>query len=123
MSLSGGEKARRLQRALEYAGGTHRMDNVVEMLKAGDATLFENEGGVVVAEIQTYPLCKVAHFWLGAGELRACVDLEDEVLRWGIEQGCSAATIVGRPGWGRIGASRGWKPWHSTLIKPLEPMP
>ena len=119
MSLSGGEKAHRLQQALEYAGSTHRMDNVVAMLKAGEATLFENAGGVIVAEIQTYPLAKVAHLWLGAGELRACLDLEDDVLRWGLERGCSAATIVGRPGWRRLGTSRGWKPWHTTLIKPL----
>ena len=37
MSLSGAEKAHRLQKALEYGGGTHRLDDVVRMLKAGEA--------------------------------------------------------------------------------------
>ena len=37
MSLSGAEKARRLQRALEFGGGTHRLDDVVQLLKDGKA--------------------------------------------------------------------------------------
>jgi hypothetical protein len=119
MSLSGGEKARRLQRALEYAGSTHRMDNVVEMIKAGEATLFENEGGVIVAEVNQFPLLKTVNYWLIAGELRDCLALEHEINPWAIERGCTMATGVGRPGWGRVAAKTGWKPWLPQFYKQL----
>ena len=119
MSLTGGEKAHRLQKALEYGGGTHRLDDVVRMLKAGEAQLFENEGGVIVAEVNEFPLLKTVNFWLLAGELRDVLALEHEVLPWAIERGCTVATGVGRPGWGRVAAKTGWRPWLPHFFKPL----
>lgn len=119
MSLSGGEKAHRLQQALEYAGPTHRLDDVVTLLRSGEAQLFENDGGVIVAEIHKFPLQKAVHFWLIAGELRDCLALEHEVLPWGIERGCTIATACGRRGWGRVAAPTGWRPWLPNFIKPL----
>ena len=123
MSLSGGEKAHRLQQALEYAGPTHRLDDLVQMLRADPngerIKLFENQGGVIVAEIDHYPLRKAVNFWLVAGELRDCLALEHDVLPWGIEHGCTVATGVGRPGWGRAAAKTGWRPWRPSFFKPL----
>ena len=119
MSLSGGEKAHRLQQALEYGGNTHRLDDVVALLKSGAARLFENEGGVIVAEINEFPLRKAVHFWLLAGELRDVLALEHEVLPWGIEQGATVATATGRRGWGRVSSATGWKPHMFTFYKPL----
>jgi hypothetical protein len=120
VSLTGGEKAWRLQKALECGGTqTHRLDDVVRMLKAGEARLFENEGGVIVAEIITFPLLKTVNFWLLAGELRDILALEDDVLDWATAHGCTIANAVGRPGWGRVAAPTGWKPWLPNFYKPL----
>jgi hypothetical protein len=120
VSLTGGEKAWRLQKALECGGTqTHRLDDVVRMLKAGEARLFENEGGVIVAEINTFPLLKTVNFWLLAGELRDVLALEDEVLDWATASGCAMATAIGRPGWGRVAAPTGWKPHLPSFYKML----
>lgn len=119
MSLSGAEKARRLQRALEFGGGTHRLDDVVQLLKDGKAKLFENEGGVIVSEINTFPQFRAVNFWLLAGELRDVLALEDDVLAWGLDQGCTIATAAGRKGWGRVSAKTGWKPHMPTFYKRL----
>jgi hypothetical protein len=118
MSLSGGEKAHRLQKALDCGGhATHRMDDVVRMLKAGEACLFENDGGVIIAEINTFPLLKTVSFWLLAGELRSVLALEGEVLDWATANGCTMATALGRPGWGRVAASTGWKSHLPSFYK------
>ena len=119
MSLTGGEKAHRLQRALECSGPTHRLDDVVALLKTGEARLWENEGGVIVTEIHSYPLLKTMHYWLVAGELRDCLALEHEINPWAIEHGCTIATACGRKGWGRAAAPTGWQPWHPNFWKPL----
>jgi hypothetical protein len=119
--MTGAEKAHRLQKALEYGGGTHRLDDVVRMLKAGEAKLWENAGGVIVTEVNEFPLRKVVHFWLLAGELRDVLALEDDVLPWAIENGCTVATGVGRPGWGRVAAKTGWRPWLPQFYKELAP--
>ena len=77
MSLSGGEKAHRLQKALDCGGhATHRMDDVVRMLKAGEATLFENEGGVIIAEIQSVPATEDGELLVDRGRIaRDCLAL------------------------------------------------
>jgi hypothetical protein len=120
MSLSGGEKAHRLQKALDCGGhATHRMDDVVRMLKAGEAFLFENDGGVIIAEIQSFPLGKSVYYWLIAGELHDCLALEPTVDAWAREQGCIAATAMGRKGWGRVAYASGWRPHFPTFYKSL----
>ena len=119
MSLTGEEKRARLEKALEYGGSTHSVEDVVDLIKTGEARLFENEGGVIVAEINKFPLRKAVHFWLLAGELRDVLALEHEVLPWGIEQGATVATATGRRGWGRVSSATGWKPHMFTFYKPL----
>ena len=117
--MTGAEKAHRLQKALEYGGGTHRLDDVVRMLKAGEARLWENEGGVIVTEVEQYPLLRTVRFWLIAGELKQCLALEDQINEWAIGEGCSVATAMGRKGWGRVAAPTGWRPYLPTFYKKL----
>jgi hypothetical protein len=120
MSLTGAEKAARLQLALDYGGATHRLTDVVDMLQDGRARLFENDGGVIIAELERFPLLNAVRFWLIAGELQACLALQDEVIAWGRTEGCSIATATGRRGWGRVAAPTGWREWHRNFIRRLD---
>jgi hypothetical protein len=117
--MTDAEKAHRLSKALEVGGGTHTIADVADIVRAGKAKLFENDGGVIVAEINSFPQLKTVSFWLIAGELRACLALEHEVLPWGIENGATVATACGRRGWGRVAAPTGWRPWLPNFYKPL----
>ena len=124
MSLSSGEKAHRLQKALEYGGPTHRLDDLVQLLRddpTGDhIKLFENAGGVCVAEIERHPLRRSVRLWLIAGELHDCMALEPDVLAWGAGHGCTVATAAGRRGWGLVAArTPGWQPWQPSFLKAL----
>lgn len=117
--LSSEEKLRRLQKALEYGGSTHSISDLIGLLHAGDAQLWERGDGCIITEIHTFPLKKYIHFWLISGSLSDCLALEHDVLPWSIEHGCTVATGVGRPGWGRAAAKTGWRPWRPTFFKPL----
>jgi hypothetical protein len=121
--VTGDEKIRRLQIALDYGGNTHSVGDIVELLKRGDAKLFENDSGVIVGEMHRFPRLTAVHLWLLFGELKHVLQLEHEVLPWGIEQGATMATAVGRPGWGRVSAATGWRPtpnmahFHKVLVR------
>jgi hypothetical protein len=117
--MTGDEKTRRLQIALDYGGNTHSIGDVVNLLKRGDATLFENADAGIIAELHHFPRYTAVHFWLLFGELRSVLALEHDVLPWAIEQGATVATACGRRGWGRVAAPTGWRPWQPNFYKPL----
>ena len=120
MSLSGAEKAHRLQKALDCGGqATHRLDDVVQMLRDGRAKLWEQGDGCIITEIHEFPLGKSIYYWLIFGELHDCLALEPQIDAWALEQGCRAATALGRKGWGRVAAPTGWKLHLPTFHKSL----
>jgi hypothetical protein len=119
MSLSGEELRARLQRTLDYCGPTHRIDDVVDMCRNGEAQFWSNGDGCIVTQIETAPLVKSVHYWLIWGELRHCLALEHEINPWAIEHGATIATAAGRRGWGRVAAPTGWRPHVVTFWKPL----
>lgn len=113
------ERGRRMIKALEYGGPTHRLSDVVELIEAGRAQFWQNDEGAIVTEIHDFPLLKAVHFWLISGELKHCLALEHDILPWAIERGCTVATACGRKGWGRAAAPTGWRPWFPSFWKPL----
>lgn len=113
------ERGRRLIKALEYGGPTHRVSDVIDLYDQGKVQFWQNDEGAIVTEIHDFPLLKAVHFWLISGELKDCLALEDEILPWALEQGCTVATAAGRRGWGRVAAPTGWRLWNWNFIKPL----
>ena len=97
-----------LREALERSGGTHTIQDVVDALRNGEAQVWVKDSAVLVTEVLAMPRALVLHFWLAAGELEPVIALSRDVLAWGKEQGCTGATLTGRPGWKRALASEGW---------------
>ena len=120
MSLSSEEKRRRFEKALACGGNTHDVDDVVALVKEGKAQYWEHGDGIVVSEIHEFPKLKAIHFWLVSGDLRDCLALENDVLPWAREQGCTIATACGREGWGRVLAPIGWRKWRPNFMKQLD---
>ena len=117
--LSGPEKRARFQRALDRAGNTHTIEDVLAKVEAGRAAYWENGDGAAVVEILAYPRLRVLNFWLLSGVLRDVLAMEDEICAWGRENGATVATASGRAGWGRIGEPRGWIPRGRMWWRPL----
>jgi hypothetical protein len=117
--LSPSEKRARLAKALDYGGGTHTVDDVIAMVKAGAAQFWEHGDGAIVTEIIRFPRLKSVNFWLISGSKDDCLALEPSIIDWAIEQNCTTATATGRRGWGRVAGPLGWKQHLWTFYKPL----
>jgi hypothetical protein len=113
------EKLARLQKALDYAGPTHRISDVVKLLESHHAQLWEEGDGSIITEVHKFPLFSAVHYWLISGELKQCLALEPRINAWAIEHGCNIATACGRKGWGRVAAPTGWRPALPTFTKQL----
>jgi hypothetical protein len=115
--MSDDERRDRFERALADGGCTHSVADVLQLIKAGRAQLWERGDGTIVTEVHTFPRLKSVHYWLASGELHDCLGLQDEIDEWARGEGCEIATIVGRRGWGR--AAKGWTLDGYHYRKPL----
>lgn len=111
-----------LLRALEYAGGTHDLDDVWQGVKDGKLQIWVGPHSVMVTEIQQAPKCRTLHFFLAAGVLPELEAMYPAVMEWGkTEMGCTRASLAGRPGWARsfLTKTNGWQASHLVLTKEI----
>ena len=106
--------------ALQYSGGTHTVDDVIERIMSGHLQLWPAERGCAVTEIVVYPRKKVLHVFLAAGEMDQIIAMIDSAIDWGKTQGCTGMTIAGRHGWSRVLAKYGYKPVMTVLEKEFD---
>lgn len=91
-----------IEDALEYSGGTHDFEDVVDGIRAGTMQLWPAPKGCVVTEIVSYPKKKVIHIFLAGGELDQILDMYDDVSEFGRSNGCVKMTLAGRRGWKKV---------------------
>jgi hypothetical protein len=99
-----------IQQALETAGGTHALEDVLACIERGEAQLWIEPDALIVSEIIDTPQLRELRFWISTGELEAVIELGERVLVWGREMGCKRAVMTGRMGWKRLAAQHGWQP-------------
>ncbi|MBT7943453.1 MAG: hypothetical protein HN719_08870 [Alphaproteobacteria bacterium] len=88
--------------ALEHAGGTHSEDDVLDLLRAGQAQFWPAANSAMVTEIVGYPQGSHCRIWLAGGEYDELRALErDMVIPWASSMGCRRIELVGRKGWAR----------------------
>lgn len=119
MHLTTDEKLMRLQRALDYAGPTHAVSDMVRLVREGKAQFWEHGDGMIFTELLNFPLVRAVNYWLLAGHLPDVLALDERITSWAIGEGCTIGIATGRKGWGRAGAPCGWKPWSYTFRKEL----
>lgn len=91
-----------IERALKHCGGTHQFEDVEQMVNEGRAVFWPlSDDSVVITEIVEHPRKRVLHIFLAAGKLEEIQNAAPFILEWGRFQRCTAASIVGRPGWKR----------------------
>ena len=64
-----------IEAALEYSGGTHDFEDVVQGITLGTMQLWPTPKGCIVTEIVIYPKKKVLNVFLGGGELEQIMDM------------------------------------------------
>lgn len=104
-----------IKAALEYSGGTHLFEDIVDSVKLGYMQLWAAPRGCAVTEIITFPRKKVLHVFLAGGELDQVLDMVDSAKHWGKMQGCSSMTLAGRKGWVKALAPWGFTEKFTTV--------
>jgi hypothetical protein len=90
-----------IQDALQYAGGTHTIDDVYHAVASGKAQFHPLEKSAIITEIVDYPQRAVCRIWLAGGELDELMQAEKSIAVWAKSVGCDGMEIVGRKGWQR----------------------
>lgn len=99
-----------LDRALEYAGGSHTLADVDAGIQEGRFQEWTGDASVIVTEIRETPQQKILLFWLASGELEELRAMALPICEWGKSVGCVKAQLVGRLGWQRSAILKdGWK--------------
>lgn len=110
-----------IEAALEYSGGTHDFQDIVDAVLEGRMQFWPAPKGCMVTEIITYPKLKALHIFLAGGELRQLLDMEPSLENWAKYQRCDRITLNGRPGWKRVLEKRNAKVTHTFISKELAP--
>ena len=106
--------------ALEYSGGTHKVEDIAEGIRQGQFQLWPGKNSVVVTEIIVYPQLKDLHYFLAGGDLDELRLMRPIIESWGKEIGCSRVSLAGRKGWERTFLkSEGYEPKWFILCKDL----
>ena len=101
--------------ALKYAHNSHTFEQVIEIVKRGDAQLWAFEDSAIVTEIINYPQRRTLRFWLAGGNLETLLEVEPKIRKWSILYNCKAVEIIGRKGWGKV--LKNYKPTATVFIK------
>ena len=90
-----------IEDALDYAGGSHTIDDVWQFIQEGKAQFFPLDKSAIVTEIVDYPQKAMCRIWLAGGDLDELVEAEVALSAWAKTQGCDGMEIIGRRGWSR----------------------
>lgn len=115
------ERRCRMEKALAWGGPSHRISDVVELVKERKAQYWQRGDGMIVTQLERFPLYTACHYWLIFGSLPECLSLDADISEWAVGEGATLCTATGRRGWGRASQSLGWRPHLHTFYKRLVP--
>lgn len=101
--------------ALEYAHNSHTFEQVLEIVKRGDAQFWAFEDSAIITEIIDYPQRRTLRFWLAGGNMKRLLDVEPKIRKWSILYACKAVEIIGRKGWEKV--LKDYEPTAIVLVK------
>jgi hypothetical protein len=109
-----------VEAALEYSGGTHDFEDVVQMVEGHRLQLWPAKDSVVLTEIIDYPRLKNLHYFLAGGDLDELSRMRPLIESWGKSVGCTRVTLAGRRGWAKTFLKdEGYSPQWSVMAKEL----
>ena len=109
-----------VEAALEYSGGTHNFEDIIEMVEKQQLQLWPAKDSVVLTEIIVYPRLKNLHYFLAGGDLDELSRMRPLIESWGKSIGCTRVTLAGRKGWAKTFLKdEGYSPQWSVLAKEL----
>ena len=109
-----------VEAALEYSGGTHDFDDIVEMVGRNQLQVWPATQSIVLTEIIVYPRLKNLHYFLAGGDLDELSRMRPMIESWGKSLGCTRVSLAGRRGWAKTFLKdEGYSPQWTVLAKKL----
>ena len=109
-----------VEAALEYSGGTHNFEDIIEMVEKQQLQLWPARNSVVLTEIIVYPRLKNLHYFLAGGDLDELSKIRPMIESWGKSIGCTRVTLAGRRGWIKsFLKDEGYSPQWTVMAKEL----
>ena len=109
-----------LDAALAHAGRTHALADVRAMVDAGAAQAWAGARSAMVTVVEDDPRERRLLIWLAGGDLGELVErLRPAAEAWARSQGCRRALVIGRAGWERALAPKGYAPLARIIAKEL----
>lgn len=104
-----------IERALAHTGGVSTWAELSSEVEQGRAYLLPSLSGRSVAVLQ--PM-RDLHVFAAAGDMDELMAMEAETAERARLAGYDRMTLIGRDGWRRVLAARGWKP-ETGLVRAL----
>ena len=109
-----------VEAALEYSGGTHNFEDIIEMVQKQQLQLWPAKDSVVLTEIIVYPRLKNLHYFLAGGDLDELSRMRPLIESWGKSIGFTRVTLAGRRGWAKTFLKdEGYSPQWTVMAKEL----
>lgn len=109
-----------VEAALEYSGGTHQFEDVLEMVEKNQLQVWPAIQSIVLTEIIVYPRLKNLHYFLAGGDLDELSRMRPMIESWGKSLGCTRVSLAGRRGWAKTFLKdEGYSPQWTVLAKQL----
>ncbi|MGU3536809.1 hypothetical protein [Methylobacterium sp. A54F] len=106
-----------LQAALDRDIGTHDLDDVWAMIRAGTAQLWVTPNSATVSVMETFPRKRMLMVWLSGGRLEEILQVEADIRTWAKAQSCDLVCVTGRRGWLR--ALTGYREASTAMVRAL----
>ena len=90
-----------IEDALEYSHGTHNIQDIFEDVLNGRVEFWPGKECALITQVCHYPRKKMIHVFLAGGNIKEIEKIEKHIIEWATNQGCTALSLTGRPGWTR----------------------
>ena len=110
-----------INRALAKGSGTHTYESIAEDIIKGDSQLWVRNDSCLVTQVIQFPAKRRLHIFIGSGDMQDLLDMvEEELIPFAKENNCTDMSLVGRKGWKKALAKKGWSEDYVSLYRGLE---
>jgi hypothetical protein len=107
-----------IEDALEYSHGTHNIQDIFEDVMNGRIEFWPGKNCALITQVTQYPQKKMVHVFLAGGNISEIEEIEKHITIWAKQQGCTALSLAGRPGWTKSFLNKiGYKNTQVQMIK------
>lgn len=99
----------RLAKALKVGGNGYGPEDIAQAVKEGRMQAWTRNDSLVVTEVIMRPKVNAINIVLAAGVMEDVLALQEDMMAFGREHGCTVMRMEGRKGWAKVLPGEGWK--------------